>query len=458
MKLGLTEKQYNNLLTLISETELEEQSEPPAAAPEKGTSSKQAGGQGYPEVGKWESGVTRGPGNQVGVTKWADVVGAKLTRSKANQLKEQKTPIGKFNFNPPNVRAGSEYFASVDSENRRRWNILSDKTPISKYIYKEDDGDNLFMNLMKGQIEEALLDLRSVTFTPGGMATQTVIEVIFSETVVVPIAIESLNAAVLLNDIHLYIEQGEEDSEALLRIFEDLMVYAFRFGFKFAGKKLKAWAQSPEGKKKIQHITTNLSSYITSIQKNIQKIPSSKLKNYVIGKLPNLNLLKNIINKISNISSNVTSKVASKMPIKLKKAIVAGLFAYISAEGLDRLLHKKVGTTREEMAKPEGPSDEYMADVMALESGIKPNISKEDIKTAEDLNILIEKGDLKNYAIKAINLYKNAYPCLTDFYKKNQFVVIASTKDKDIFKINNEIYFDEGGQILNAKTNIELAC
>jgi len=93
MKLGLTEKQYNHLLTLISETELEEQSEPPAAEPEKGTSDKQAGGQGYPEVGKWESGVTRGPGNQVGITKWADVVGSKLTRGKANPLKEQEEPL-----------------------------------------------------------------------------------------------------------------------------------------------------------------------------------------------------------------------------------------------------------------------------------------------------------------------------------------------------------------------------
>lgn len=92
MKLGLTEKQYNNLLTLVSETELEEQAEPPASEPEKGTSGKQSGGQGYPEVGKWESGVTRGPGNQVGVTKWSDVVGSKLNRGKANQLKEQLTP------------------------------------------------------------------------------------------------------------------------------------------------------------------------------------------------------------------------------------------------------------------------------------------------------------------------------------------------------------------------------
>jgi hypothetical protein len=88
MKLGLTDKQYNLLLTA-----LQEQAEPPASEPEKGTSDKQAGGQGYPQVGKWESGVTRGPGNQVGVTKWADVVGAKLTRGKANQLKEQEETL-----------------------------------------------------------------------------------------------------------------------------------------------------------------------------------------------------------------------------------------------------------------------------------------------------------------------------------------------------------------------------
>ena len=88
MKLGLTDKQYNLLLTV-----LKEQGETPAAEPEKGTSDKQSGGQGYPSVGKWESGVTRGPGNQVGVTKWADVVGSKLTRGKGNQLKEQEEPL-----------------------------------------------------------------------------------------------------------------------------------------------------------------------------------------------------------------------------------------------------------------------------------------------------------------------------------------------------------------------------
>jgi hypothetical protein len=86
MKIGLTEKQYKHILSKLLE---QSEAEPVKAEPEAGTSSTQSGGTGYPQVGKWESGITRGPANQVGVTKWSDVVGSKLTRSKANQLKEQ---------------------------------------------------------------------------------------------------------------------------------------------------------------------------------------------------------------------------------------------------------------------------------------------------------------------------------------------------------------------------------
>jgi hypothetical protein len=83
MELLLTKKQILSLL------EQDATADPAAQAPTAGTSDKQAGGQGYPEVGKWESGIERGPANQVGVTKWADVVGSKLKRGKANTLKEQ---------------------------------------------------------------------------------------------------------------------------------------------------------------------------------------------------------------------------------------------------------------------------------------------------------------------------------------------------------------------------------
>jgi hypothetical protein len=88
MELLINERQLKAILSKeISEKEMEEQEDPTAAQPGTGTSDTQAGGQGYPEVGKWESGVTRGPANQVGVTKWSDIVGSVLKRDKANKLK-----------------------------------------------------------------------------------------------------------------------------------------------------------------------------------------------------------------------------------------------------------------------------------------------------------------------------------------------------------------------------------
>jgi hypothetical protein len=87
MKLQVTEKQFKKIISELNQsTEIEEQEEV-SSEPTAGTSSTQSGGEGYPEVGKWESGASRGPANQVGVTKWSDIVGVNLKRGKANQLK-----------------------------------------------------------------------------------------------------------------------------------------------------------------------------------------------------------------------------------------------------------------------------------------------------------------------------------------------------------------------------------
>lgn len=87
MKIGLNKRQYE-LITELVKKEIDEQGGDTNSEPNPGTSQTQSGGTGYPEVGKWESGVTRGPANQIKVTKWSDVVGSTLKRSKANQLKE----------------------------------------------------------------------------------------------------------------------------------------------------------------------------------------------------------------------------------------------------------------------------------------------------------------------------------------------------------------------------------
>jgi hypothetical protein len=42
------------------------------------------GGSKYPAVTKWESGITRGVANQVGLTKWREI--NQITRGKANTL------------------------------------------------------------------------------------------------------------------------------------------------------------------------------------------------------------------------------------------------------------------------------------------------------------------------------------------------------------------------------------
>lgn len=85
MKIIVTEKQMK-LITGSIINDLDEAEDAAAAQPTAGTSSSGTK-QGYPEVGKWESGVTRGPANQIGVTKWSDVVGSTLKRGKSNPLK-----------------------------------------------------------------------------------------------------------------------------------------------------------------------------------------------------------------------------------------------------------------------------------------------------------------------------------------------------------------------------------
>ena len=129
MDLYFTKKQ------ILSLSEQDATADPAAQAPTAGTSDKQAGGQGYPEVGKWESGIERGPANQVGVTKWADVVGSKLKRGKANQLKEQEGRGTAIALNP------EEDKKRVEEKNKQNQlkqdfnkNFLTFKTPATRQV------------------------------------------------------------------------------------------------------------------------------------------------------------------------------------------------------------------------------------------------------------------------------------------------------------------------------------
>lgn len=99
MHLVITEKQLKKIVRLMSENqELTEQGAG-EGAPEAGTSSD---GEKKTGASKWESGVTRGPANQIAVTTWAEVVGSKITRGKANPLSEQVL-LGPIAANPVSI-------------------------------------------------------------------------------------------------------------------------------------------------------------------------------------------------------------------------------------------------------------------------------------------------------------------------------------------------------------------
>ena len=557
MQLVITEKQLKRLSLQMTANQpvTEEEVDPAAAAPDSGTSSD---GEKKTGATKWESGATRGPGNQIGVTKWSDVVGSTLKRGKANPLSEQSAnsevkilrPDGKTVNAPANTKIiglfdansmnGSKFkdslrnfipkekgglgnkqtgewlpeewskiiklnsvstfqtpdntiykaiikhpklnnfvgtwqdFYQLDPEpngwkfagyfpdgsnkpfvgsnqvSSKTFSSMTQKaTKASDYVYKYNDGENFFVNFLNGEFAEALLDLRSFIFTPGGMATQTVIEVVFSESVVVPIAIEVINAAIVINDIQLLIEQGDRDPDALFRVIEDVILYATRGTFKFAGKKLKVWLQSPAGKAYMKTIAEKLVTIITNMKGLINKLPNSKLKEYVVSKVGNLDYLHKLIGK-------VTGATIAKIPQKFRKAIFAGLLVYVSVKGLNKLLGVEEGTVEAEMAKPEGPSDEITA---KLENLSKPTINAEEIKKAEDLDILTKTESKNEYALNYVELLKVGYPCLKELLNNGKFEVVLSTEEKAIFKINGEEYYnDMTGGIYKTATGEDFEC
>lgn len=83
---SLTSPSTSNQTT--SSTSSSTSSAPSTAASDIGTSPGAADYPPYPEVGHWESGVTRGPANQIDTkSNWSTVVGSKVSRGHANPLK-----------------------------------------------------------------------------------------------------------------------------------------------------------------------------------------------------------------------------------------------------------------------------------------------------------------------------------------------------------------------------------
>ena len=74
------------LMSLMKEYTFHSDNQSELSEEEAAASSGGGGGSSaaYPTVTKWETGLTRGPANQIGLTKWSEIV--KLNRGKANTL------------------------------------------------------------------------------------------------------------------------------------------------------------------------------------------------------------------------------------------------------------------------------------------------------------------------------------------------------------------------------------
>ena len=91
MKLIINERQLSCIVNSnIKNRELDEEDTPSSPEPTITTpsttttgTSTSSGTQGYPETGKWASGLTRGHANPIGITKWE----SGMTRGHANPLK-----------------------------------------------------------------------------------------------------------------------------------------------------------------------------------------------------------------------------------------------------------------------------------------------------------------------------------------------------------------------------------
>lgn len=78
MKIIVSEKQLSMIAEMYQD--IDEQSDGTETGTDQPESSTTAGSK------KWESGVTRGPANQLGVTKWSEIVGQSISRGKANPI------------------------------------------------------------------------------------------------------------------------------------------------------------------------------------------------------------------------------------------------------------------------------------------------------------------------------------------------------------------------------------
>lgn len=304
MELALTQRQMSYLIKhsvnqRLSMYEQDTSGDASAAQPSAGTSSQQSGGQGYPEVGKWESGVERGAGNQVGVTKWSDVVGSKLVRGKGNPLKEQMAAA----LTPSTLSRNSGFTVPTTSVNSG----ISGQSTV-----KQKNDNKVVVDFSTDSISKTILDVRHFFFeTYLGMATE--IAFVIATEGFGEIAVQGMNVIILVNDIHIFMKNGGFNQVPKGLSFMEQVEYLYNVNNDFANVCISTAVVMTGG--------------VFSIMRRLGKTGGFAKFKSLVGKgggTAFVNFLKTIFSKISTI----ISKLAKPIYEKISK-IIPGLKTFV---------------------------------------------------------------------------------------------------------------------------------
>ncbi len=449
MKLVISEKQLSKLVSQLEvDQDINEQGEG-EGAPETGASSD---GEKKTGASKWESGATRGKANPIGLTTWESGV----TRGKANPLWEQLKAYDK----PLNIpirsntqldrsrqTTGSDYFASVDAQNKRRAEALTSGVPITKYVYKSDDGENFILNLVKGEFSEALLDARDFMFADWkGLAAQIVIAYAGAEFGA-PIILAAIDGAIVLNDIYLFEKQGMSivppsnikdrwekfkwllvNNPDFLRIVEDIILVATLGVVKGAPAIIRFLSKSSDGFLTFFNL---LKTGISKIIKAIGNIPGT-LGKWLTEKS---STLKRVIEYFDQLQFSPSK--AGRAFGKLPKALYVSALTVLGFEVGMRTLSYILGSRS--VIDPKNVSESF------IES------KAEVIETVADINEQTKKiVTVKSELESALYLHVTTFDTRFKNLPRANFKLTTEKKDGEaIFIINNVKYY------INANMQIE---
>jgi hypothetical protein len=356
---------------------------------------------GVKPMKKWESGVDRGAGNQIGNTKWSEVVGSEIVRDKANPLWEQMK---------------SDYSNQIQQQNIARANKLKLKykfKPIGKHVYKQDDGENIFVNIGKGEVGDALLDLREFMFSKWGGVAQVVVGILGAEFGA-PIAIRTLDYAIALNDILIYGNQGLDNNPPsnvkgivnrfkwliqnnndFLRIVEDFIFLSIGQVIKGSSSIINYFKGSEN---KIIKFFQFLSKGVNFLLSKIKTLPNYIL-NYIQKYIPLITKFKNTIElflkderrsirTIGKIPSAIIGGAITALILDLGLATTSWLFApknidisKITPENL-----KEIGEIPPQIIDSIKNQDKKVIEELAYKKTLSdfPNLKRSDFKMSDE--------------------------------------------------------------------------